>query len=107
MDKTKIKDYATTLALAAIPVIVAYQGEIGKIVPIEYALGFTILIGIASQLTANVRVKEAYQDTSAGLDVAQDEVQKYLDKIAELQTEIDAKQAEVDKVAGLKELDSA
>jgi hypothetical protein len=103
----KLKDYATTIALAAIPVIVAYQAEIGKVIPVEYALVFTLGIGVLSQLMTNSRVKEAYVDTSAGLDVAQTEAQKYLDKIAELQAEIDAKQAEVDKVAGLKELDNA
>jgi hypothetical protein len=103
----KIKDYATTLLFAAVPVIIAYQAEIGKYVPVEYALLFTIGMGILSQVATNSRVKEAYADTSAGLDVAQSEVQKYQDIVAKLQAQIDEKQAEVDKIAGLKELDNA
>ena len=107
LNTLKVKDYATTLLFAAVPVIIAYQAEIGKYVPVEYALLFTIGMGILSQVAANKRVKEAYQDTSAGIDVAQGAIQTYLDKIAALQAEVDAKQAEVDQVVGLKELDNA
>lgn len=104
MDMAKIKDYATTVALAAIPVIVAYQAEIGKYVPVEYALVFTIGVGILSQLMTNARVKEAYEDTSAGVDVAQAKAQEYLDMIAKLQAEIDERQALVDQVTGIREM---
>ena len=107
MDKAKIKDYATTLALAAIPVVIAYQAEIGKYVPVEYALLFTLGMGILSQLMGNARVKEAYADTSSGLDIAQAKMQEYQDMVANLQKEIDERQALINKVAGLKELDQA
>ena len=98
METAKIKDYITTLMLAAIPVIVAYQAQIGAYVPVEYALGFTIIIGIASQLTANARVKEAYQDTSAAVDEGQDKLLELQNKLAEVQAEIDAGQAKVEEV---------
>ena len=114
MDKNKIKDYATTLALASIPVIVAYQAEIGKHIPVEYALLFTIGIGILSQLTADKRVKKAVVDANALLDHAQEEtktatneVSMYIEMIEKLQKQIDEKQLEVNKVVGLKELDAA
>jgi fructoselysine-6-P-deglycase FrlB-like protein len=94
----KVKDYATTIALAAIPVVIAYQAEIGKYIPVEYALLFTIGMGILSQLAGNARVKEAYQDTSAGIDTAQAKAQEYQDMIAKLQSEIDERQALVDAV---------
>ncbi len=100
----KIKDYLTTLALAAIPVIITYQAEIGKYVPVEYALVFTIGIGILSQVASNSRVKEAYNDTSAGIDTAQATLQEYQDKIAALQLQVDEKQAEVDKTVGTTEI---
>lgn len=104
MEKAKIKDYITTVTLAAIPVIVAYQAQIGAYIPVEYALIFTLIIGVLSQLTANTRVKEAYQDTSAGIDMAQGTIQKYVNQIEALQAEVDAKQAEIEKVAGLKQM---
>jgi hypothetical protein len=107
MDKAKIKDYATTIALSAIPVIIAYQAEIGKYVPVEYALLFTLGIGVLSQVMTNKRVQEAYADTSSGLDVAQEKVQEYQDLVANLQKEIDERQVLIDKVAGLKALDEA
>jgi hypothetical protein len=107
MDKAKIKDYATTLAFAAVPVIIAYQAQIGAYVPVEYALLFTIAMGILSQLTADKRVKEAFADTSAGVDIAQAKVQEYQDMIANLQAEIDERQAVVDKVVGIRELTEA
>ena len=106
-DKAKIKDYATTLALASIPVIISYQAEIGNYVPVEYALLFTIGIGILSQLATNARVKEAFEDTSAGLDVAQAKVQEYEDLVSKLQKEIDERQLLIERVAGLKEMDQA
>lgn len=98
MDQTKLKDYITTLALAAIPVIVTYQGEIGQHVPVEYALLFTIGIGVLSQLTANTRVKEAYKDTSYAINKTQSKVQEYQDLLTRLQTEIDERQALVDQM---------
>lgn len=107
MDKLKIKDYATTLALSAIPVIVAYQAEIGKYIPVEYALIFTLGIGVLSQVMANKRVKVAYADTSAGLDIAQAKALEYQAMVIKLQEEIDQRQALVDTVAGLKKLDNA
>ena len=100
----KIKDYATTLLFAAVPVIIAYQAEIGKMIPVEYALLFTIGIGILSQVATNDRVKVAYKDTSAGLDMAQDKAQEYQDMIANLQVEIDERQAVVDKIAGIRQM---
>ena len=106
-DKAKIKDYTTTLALASIPVIISYQAEIGKYVPVEYALIFTIAMGILSQLAGNARVKEAFEDTSAGLDVAQAKVQEYEDLVSKLQKEIDERQLLIERVAGLKEMDQA
>lgn len=106
-DKAKIKDYGTTIAFAAIPVIIAYQAEIGKYVPVEYALVFTLGMGILSQLMADKRVKEAVIESSAKVDEGQAELQKYLDMIADLNRKVDEKQAEIEKVAGLKELDSA
>ena len=113
-DKARIKDYATTLALAAIPVIVTYQAEIGKHVPVEYALMFTIVIGILSQLTADKRVKAAVVKANEYLDTVQEEtatatneVEAYIKQIKELQEEIDKKQEEVNRVAGLKELAAA
>lgn len=114
MDMHRIKDYATTLALASIPVIVAYQAEIGKYVPIEYALLFTIGMGILSQLTADKRVKEAVVKTNKYVDVAQEEVkvatnevQQYIELVEKLQKEVDEKQAEINRVAALKELAAA
>ena len=103
MDKEKIKDYVTTLALAAVPVIVAYQAQIGTYIPPEYALIFTIAIGILSQLTADKRVQAAYEDTSAGIDIAQAKAQEYMELVAKLQMEIDERQAVVDKVVGIKD----
>ena len=103
-DKAKIKDYISTLALAAIPVIVSYQAEIGAYIPVEYTLLFTIGIGVLSQLMADKRVKEAFEDTSAGLDVAQAKVQEYQDMVANLQSEIDERQAIVDKVVGIRQM---
>lgn len=114
MDKAKIKDYVTTFMLASIPVIVTYQAEIGKHVPVEYALLFTIGIGILSQLTADKRVKESVVKANEYLDTAQEEVKTatnevdaYLKQIEELQKTVDEKQAEISRVAGLKELDAA
>ena len=98
MDKAKIKDYATTVALAAIPVIITYQAQIGAYVPVEYALAFTITMGIISQLVTNERVRVAFEDTSAAVDGGQAEVQKYVEKIAELQAQIDAGQEKVEDV---------
>ena len=89
MDKAKLKDYGTTLALAAIPVIVAYQAEIGKYVPVEYALAFTILMGILSQYTANRRVKAAVQEVNTVVDQGQAQIQEVSDKIDEAQAKID------------------
>lgn len=106
-DKDKLKDYASTLAFAAVPVVIAYQAEIGRYVPVEYALLFTIGMAILSQLMADKRVKAAVVESSAKLDEGQAEVQKYLDMIAELNQKIDEKQAEIARVAGLKELDAA
>lgn len=97
-DKAKIKDYITTLALAAIPVIITYQAEIGKHVPVEYALLFTIAMGILSQLTAEKRVKEAYKTTTTTIDDAQTKLQEYQNMVAQLQTEIDERQAIVDQI---------
>jgi len=104
MDTSKIKDYITTVTLAALPVIVAYQAQIGAYVPVEYALIFTLVIGIASQLSANARVKEAFNDTSAGIDEGQAKLAELQAKLVEAQTTIDAKQAEIEKVVGLKEM---
>lgn len=91
MDKAKIKDYATTLALAAIPVIIAYQAEIGKYVPVEYALAFTILMGILSQWATNNRVKiaEATMPINQAIDKAQEEVEEVSQKIDEVQEKVE------------------
>ena len=104
LNTLKVKDYATTLLFAAVPVIIAYQAEIGKYVPVEYALLFTIGMGILSQVAANKRVKEAYADTSAGIDEGQAKLAELQAKLVEAQTTIDAKQAEIEKVVGLKEM---
>jgi hypothetical protein len=103
----KVKDYATTLLLAAVPVIITYQAEIGKVIPVEYALIFTIGMGILSQVAGNARVKEAYADTSASLDTAQAKVQEYQELVASLQNEIDERQVLIETVTGLKELTEA
>ena len=103
----KIKDYATTLLFAAVPVVIAYQAEIGAYVPVEYALIFTIGMGILSQLAGNARVKEAYEDTSAAVDTAQAKVQEYQDMVANLQKEIDERQALIDTVTGIREMTEA
>lgn len=104
LDKTKIKDYITTLALASVPVIITYQAEIGKHVPIEYALVFTIAMGILSQLATESRVKVAYEDTSKTIDEAQAKMQEYQDMVAKLQSEIDERQQIITAVTGLKEI---
>lgn len=103
----KIKDYATTLLFAAVPVVIAYQAEIGAYIPVEYALLFTIGMGILSQLAGNARVKEAYEDTSAAVDTAQAKVQEYQDMVANLQKEIDERQALIDTVTGIREMTEA
>lgn len=98
MDKAKIKDYITTAALAVVPVLIAYQSQIGAYVPVEYALAFTITMGVISQLVTNERVRVAFEDTSAAVDGGQAEVQKYIEKIAELQAQVDAGQEKVEDV---------
>ena len=98
----KIKDYLTTLALAAVPIIITYQAQIGAYVPVEYALIFTIAIGTLSQIAANSRVKDAVAQVSGDVDKGQSIIEEYIAKVAELQAEVDAKQAEIEKVAGLK-----
>lgn len=98
MDKQKIKDYITTVALAAIPVIIAYQQQIGSYIPVEYALAFTIIMGVISQLVTNERVKVAYEDTTVAIDQGQAEIQKYVEKINELQAQIDAGQENVEDI---------
>lgn len=98
MDKTKIKDYITTAALAVVPVLIAYQSQIGQYIPVEYALAFTITMGVISQLVTNERVRVAYEDTTAAVDGGQAEVQKYIEKIAELQAQVDAGQDKVEDV---------
>lgn len=103
----KIKDYATTLLFAAVPVVIAYQAEIGKFVPVEYALLFTIGVGVLSQLVADKRVKVAYEDTSATIDMAQAKVQEYQDMVAKLQSDIDERQALIDTVTGIREMTEA
>src|SRR5574343_182963 len=103
----KIKDYATTLLFAAVPVVIAYQAEIGKFVPVEYALLFTIGVGILSQLMADKRVKVAYEDTNVVIDTAQAKVQEYQDMVANLQKEIDERQALIDTVTGIREMTEA
>ena len=100
----KIKDYITTLALAAVPVIIAYQSQIGQHVPVEYALVFTIGMGILSQVVTNKRVQTAYTDTSVVLDEAQGKVQEYQDLVSNLQTEIDERQVLIEQVTGIREM---
>ena len=107
IDRMKFKDYITTVALAAVPVILTYQAEIGKFVPMEYALIFTLAMGVLSQLATESRVKEAYKDTSAVVDEAQIKMQEYQDMVAKLQTEIDERQKIINTVVALKELDNA
>lgn len=98
MDKQKIKDYITTVALAIVPVLIAYQSQIGQYVPVEYALAFTITMGVISQLVTNERVRVAYEDTSAAVDQGQAGVQQYIEKINELQSQIDAGQETIEDV---------
>jgi len=104
----KIKDYLTTIAFAAVPVIIAYQAEIGKYVPMEYALMFTIGMGILSQLAANKRVEIAAATTEVkGVILDTNEI------IDEKQAQIDMLQKELDKyqelatVTALTALDNA
>ena len=98
MDKQKIKDYITTVALAIVPVLISYQSQIGQYVPVEYALAFTITMGVISQLVTNERVRVAYEDTSTAVDQGQSDVQQYIEKINELQAQIDAGQEKVEDV---------
>ena len=98
----KIKDYLSTLAFAAVPVIITYQAQIGAYVPVEYALLFTLGIGTLSQIAANARVKDAVAVVSGDVDEGQARIEEYIAKVAELQAQIDAKQLEVEQVTGLK-----
>lgn len=106
-DSHKIKDYITTLALASIPVIITYQVEIGKHIPVEYALMFTIVMGVLSQLATEKRVKVAYDDTSKTVDEAQAKMLEYQEMVAKLQGEIDERQQIIATVTGLKEMTEA
>jgi len=108
MLKMKIKDYATTIAFAALPVIIAYQAEIGKYVPVEYALAFTLGMGILSQVAANKRVEVAQAttkvegvivDTNELIDAKQMQIDLLQVKVREYQ--------ELATVASLKALDNA
>ena len=101
-DTSKVKDYITTGALALVPVLISYQSQIGQYVPVEYALLFTIAMGVISQLVTNERVRLAYEDTSVAVDQGQVEVQKYIDQIESLQSQIDEKQLEIDESPAMK-----
>lgn len=98
MDKAKIKDYITTFALAVVPVLIAYQSQIGQYVPVEYALAFTIIMGILSQVVTNDRVRIAFEDTSSAVDAGQDKVAELQATVASLQAQIDAGQEKVEDV---------
>lgn len=59
MEKSKAIDYATTLLLMAVPVILSMQPQIMAIVPPQYTILATIIFGVLSQYTANQRSTEA------------------------------------------------
>jgi hypothetical protein len=112
-DQAKLKDYITTVAFAAVPVILTYQAEIGKYIPMEYALIFTITMGILSQVAANKRTEIAQATTIVNgkivqtneiIDEGQAEVQLMQNQLAELQRQIDEKQIEINKVMGIREM---
>jgi hypothetical protein len=106
--KANVKDYITTIAFAAVPVILTYQAEIGRYVPMEYALIFTIGMGLLSQLAANKRVEIAQATTDVkGVIVETNTL------IDEKQAQIEMLQSELDKyqelatVTALEALDTA
>ena len=59
MEKSKAIDYATTLALMAVPVIIGLQPQIMAIIPAQYTILATIIFGVLSQYAANQRITEA------------------------------------------------
>lgn len=106
-DKEKIKDYATTGLLMLGAALVAYQPQVLAHVPAEYSLVAVIILGMISQITADQRAKVKIQEGLDAVDEVQAEVAKYEVVVADLQKEVDEKQAEIERVAGLKELDAA
>jgi hypothetical protein len=102
----KIKDYVTTLLFAAVPVIIAYQAQIGAYIPVEYALLFTIGMGILSQIAANKRTEIAQATVIVNDKIVQanDIIDDNQAKLELLQAEIDAKQEEIKRIAGLRRL---
>lgn len=107
MSKQKLIDYGTTILLAAVPVVLVYQDQIAQHVPAEYALLFIIGMGILSQLAADKRVQGAKDKLNADVDVAQAKIEKYQILVEDKQKEVDELQQNINKVAGLKELDQA
>jgi hypothetical protein len=107
MSKQKIIDYGTTLLLASIPVVLVYQEQIAQHVPTEYALIFIIGMGILSQLASDKRVQAAKDKINTDVDIAQAKIEKYQIIAAERQQQVDELQANIEKVAALKELDQA
>ena len=98
ISRHQIGDYLTTVMLAAIPIVVANQDAIGKMVPVEYVLLFTIGMGVLSQLAANARVQKAKADVVGNVDLINAAIDDKQAKLAELQGELDKYQEVAAKV---------
>lgn len=94
VNKT-LADYVTTIMLAAIPIIVACQDQIGVYIPTEYTLIFTVVMAILSQLASNSRVTQAVSDMGSVIDAIQEYVSQIIGTITSVSDAVDTVQEAV------------
>lgn len=95
MDKAKVKDYITSIALFGVAAIVAYQGQIMAQVPQEYGILALIGFGILSQVAADARVKAKVAEAQIEIDAAQATIAEQKAKADAAYAEVNAKVDEV------------